>query len=293
MARLRGPMGCPWDREQTLQSIRQYTLEEVYEVFDAIERGSPEDLCEELGDLLLQVLFYAQMSQDVGGFSIADVLVGLNRKLIRRHPHVFGEQASAAAGNRALVTHADQATKVTQVLANWSEIKSMEKIEKQPRPAQRGASRLADVLRTQPAMLEASKLGSAAAKCGFDWPDARGLLDKLREEAAEVEAEMADGAAQDDLRMELGDLLFVAANLARYLKVDPEMALRDANLKFRTRFEAMEACEQTDGGPALEERSLEELEQLWQHAKHLEKEESDRILKASAKVIADIVSAAP
>ncbi len=276
MARLRGPGGCPWDREQTPETLRKYMLEETYEVLDAIDRRHAADLCEELGDLLLQVLFYAQMASEAGDYTIADVVRGLSRKLVRRHPHVFGGEASAAAGNTAQLETAGSEIGTSQVLANWYTIKQMERESKATDEVVGG--RLAGVLRAQPALLEAGKLGSAAAKCGFDWPDAAGLLAKVREEADEVEAEIglsAEGAAPSpELRMEVGDLLFIAANLARRLHVDPEMALRDANAKFRRRFGAMEkveATERRDGGLPLEQRSLDELEELWQQAKRLEK----------------------
>ncbi len=264
MARLRGPGGCPWDREQTPESIRPYTLEETYEVLDAIERKHPADLCEELGDLLLQVLFYAQMASEAGEFSIADVLRGLNRKLVRRHPHVFGVEAAAAAGNRAELDAAAEGIGTGQVLANWQAIKRMEKAKK-PQPE----SRLEGVLRAQPALPEAQKLGSAAAKCGFDWPDAAGIFAKIREETDEVEAEVraAGPTPNRELRLEIGDLLFVTVNLARHLGVDAETALRDANGKFRSRFAAMEAAE----GAPLEERNLDELELLWRAAKQRER----------------------
>ncbi len=271
MAQLRGPEGCAWDREQTPESIRRYTLEETYEVLDAIERGHAADLCEELGDLLLQVLFYAQMSEEAGQFSIVDVVRGLNRKLVRRHPHVFGQAASAAAGNGALLGKATSDIAPDQVTENWNAIKKMERkvnlMDELP------ISRLEGVLRHQPALLEAHKLGSAAARCGFDWPDPRGLLAKIREEADEVEAEIADGVpASRELQLEVGDLLFVTASLARHLGVDAETALRDANGKFRSRFQAMEGFERQDGGPSLGARSLEELEELWQAAKQQERQ---------------------
>ncbi len=270
MARLRGPEGCPWDREQTAETIRRFTIEEAYEVLDAIERRDQADLCEELGDLLLQVLFYAQMASEEGAFSIADVLAGLNRKLVRRHPHVFGEAASIAAGNTAQLAATEASIASSQVLANWHSIKQIEqKAKATPEPA----SRLDGVLRSQPALLEAHKLGSVAARCGFDWPDATGLLAKIREEADEVEAELREGAGPTpELRLEVGDLLFVTANLARHLHVDAETALRDSNRKFRSRFSTMETAEQHDGGPPLEERSLDALEELWQRAKDAERE---------------------
>ena len=276
MARLRGPDGCPWDREQTPETIRKYTLEETYEVLDAIERKHSADLCEELGDLLLQVLFYAQMASEAGEFSIADVIAGLNRKLIRRHPHVFGEEAAAAAGNTAILEQAGSEIGAAQVLSNWDAIKQMEhKVKAADEDGRR--SRLAGVLRGQPALLEAQKLGAATAKCGFDWPDVKGLLAKIREEADEVEAEIAPETAPPsaELQLEVGDLLFVTANLARRLHVDAETALRDANAKFRRRFGAMEQMEQADrqtGGLPLEERSLDALEAMWQQAKQLEKQ---------------------
>jgi len=269
MARLRGPEGCPWDREQTPETIRKYTLEETYEVLDAIDRKHPVDLCEELGDLLLQVLFYAQMASEAGEFSMADVIAGLNRKLIRRHPHVFGEAAAKKAGNQAALSSAEAGIGSEQVLFNWNAIKQMEHKSKVKHEG--GSSRLHGVLRAQPALVEADTLGAAAAKCGFDWPDTTGLLAKIQEEAAEVAAEISVGEAPSQaLHLEVGDLLFVTANLARHLHVNPELALRDANAKFRSRFTAMESAEQ-DGKP-LEERSLEELEALWQQAKAWERE---------------------
>jgi ATP diphosphatase len=263
MARLRGPGGCPWDREQDFDSIRKYTLEETYEVFDAIERRDWPALQDELGDLLLQVLFYAQMASDAGYFSIEEVTRGLSRKLIRRHPHVFGEEAAAAAGNRAPDLTVD-GIDAKQVLRNWDEIK---KLEKASQTVKEG--RLDGVSRSMPALSEAAKLGSKAAKAGFDWPDVSGLLDKLREETAEL-ADEIPGSMENNRRAreELGDLLFTAVNLARHLRIDPELALRDSNAKFRGRFQAME-----QGSPrALEELSADELEALWAAAKQRERQ---------------------
>jgi MazG family protein len=262
MARLRGPGGCPWDREQTFDSIRKYTLEETYEVFDAIERQDWAALKDELGDLLLQVLFYAQMASDAGHFSIKEVTEGLNRKLVRRHPHVFSEEAAAAAGNSASGLTVD-GIDAGQVLRNWDEIK---KLEKPARSAESGL--LDEVSRSMPALSEAAKLGSKAAKVGFDWPEVSGILDKLREEIVELEAEVfrekGDAAA---VREELGDLLFTTANLARHLKVDAELALRDANAKFRSRFRAME----TESERPLDKLGANELEALWSAAKQKER----------------------
>jgi MazG family protein len=259
MARLRGPGGCPWDREQSFATIRQYTLEETYEVLDAIEREQWTDLAEELGDLLLQVLFYAQMGEEAGYFSIVDVLEHLNRKLIRRHPHVFGEEASAAAGNRADVDAAS-ATEARHVLANWEAIKKAEKQQ------ETSVSLLDRVPRNFPALLEATKLGSNAAKVGFDWPDRVGLLEKVEEECREIEAEMAVGTSQEAVEAELGDLLFTIVNFARHLKINPELALRRTNAKFRRRFAAMEQASDR----ALHEQSAAELEALWEQAKQQE-----------------------
>src|SRR3984885_3057468 len=239
MARLRAPGGCPWDREQSFDSIRKYTLEETYEVFDAIERRNWADLKEELGDLLLQVLFYSEMASEAGDFTIAEVIVGLNQKLVRRHPHVFGDEAAAAAGNVAQGLTTDGIDS-TQVLRNWEHIKQLEKNSQVKDEESKG--RLDAIPRALPALLEATKLGSKAAKVGFDWPDVRGLFDKVQEEVGELEAELAAPEIEaDKVTSEMGDLLFTVVNLARHLHVDPEFALRGTNAKFRRRFAAMEA----------------------------------------------------
>lgn len=261
MARLRGPGGCPWDREQSFASIRRYTLEETYEVLDAIDREHWADLAEELGDLTLQVLFYAQMGAEAGYFTIADVLEHLNRKLVRRHPHVFGAEASAAAGNRAEVDAAT-AAEAAGVVANWEAIKRAEK-QGDSEGAAGGQSLLDAVPRGFPALLEASKLGGSAARVGFDWPDRTGLLDKVAEECREIEAEVAADAPAAAVEGEVGDLLFTVVNLARHLKVDPELALKRSNAKFRARFYAME---QASAG-TLAQRTAAELEALWAQAK--------------------------
>jgi len=264
MARLRAPGGCPWDREQNFDTIRKYTLEETYEVFDAIERRDFPHLAEELGDLLLQVLFYAEMAANEGQFTIVDVLNHLNRKLIRRHPHVFGDEAAREAGNAAIVDSRVEGS-AAAVLRNWEEIKAAEKaVKPQSEPAQ-PASRLDSVMRALPALLEAAKLGGKAQKAGFDWPHWRDLLPKIAEETAELEAEAASG---DPVRMpaieaELGDLLFTVVNLGRHLGVDAEMALRGCNLRFRERFREMELASPRP----LEELAPNELEDLWTAAK--------------------------
>jgi ATP diphosphatase len=244
MARLRAPDGCPWDREQTFDTIKRHTLEETYEVFDAIERRAWPDLKDELGDLLLQVLFYTQMAQEAGHFDLADVAENLNAKLIRRHPHIFGDV---------------QATDADAVLRNWEQIKLEEKKSKPPT-----VSMLDDVPRTMPATLEASKLGSKAAKVGFDWPDSSGLFAKMDEEIAELMVEV-EAEHSENVEAEFGDILFTAMNLARHLKVDPESALRRSNAKFRARFAAMEQA--AGGSEALQALQPNELEQLWAQAK--------------------------
>jgi XTP/dITP diphosphohydrolase/ATP diphosphatase len=278
MARLRSPEGCPWDREQTLDSIRKYTLEETYEVFDAIERRDWPHLSEELGDLLLQVLFYAEMAANEGHFTIEDVLGHLNNKLVRRHPHVFGDEASRAAGNRAEVDSAVEGS-AAAVLRNWEEIKRAEALHAADAPSAQKAlhaadapspqklleSRLDSVQRAMPALAEAAKLGAKAQKSGFDWTNWRDLLPKLAEETAELEAEAAsdDPARKPAVEAELGDLLFTVVNLGRHLGVDAEMALRGCNRRFRQRFYEMELA----SPQPLEELSAAELEQLWATAK--------------------------
>ena len=263
MARLRAPGGCPWDREQTFDTIKRYTLEETYEVFDAIERRAWPDLKDELGDLLLQVLFYAQMAAEAGYFDMSDVAANLNTKLIRRHPHVFPQSDTGE-----LVDAAD----ANMVLRNWEQIKAQEKAQKHtPQATESKPSGLDDIPRTMPAAFEAHKLGSRAAKVGFDWPDSTGLLAKLDEEIAELRAELQspnDPLAKRRIEEEFGDLLFTAINLARHLKIDSESALRAANAKFRARFRSMEA---TAGGyEALASRTPDELEALWAQAKQAE-----------------------
>ena len=267
MARLRAPGGCPWDREQSFDSIRKYTLEEAYEVFDAIERRDFPHLSEELGDLLLQVLFYAEMAANDGHFTIADVLNHLNNKLVRRHPHVFGDEASRAAGNRANVD-AEVAGSSAAVLRNWEEIKAAEKaLHEAAAPSAQNlpASRLDSVQRAMPALAEAAKLGAKAQKSGFDWPSWRDLLPKLVEETAELEAEASsdDPARKPAVEAELGDLLFTVVNLGRHLGVDAEMALRGCNRRFRQRFREMELASLRP----LEDLAPDELEALWAQAK--------------------------
>ena len=247
MAQLRAPGGCPWDREQTFDSIRRYTLEETYEVLDAIERKDWAGLKDELGDLLLQVLFYAEMAQEAKLFTLQDVTDNLSEKLIRRHPHVF-------ANREGVETSA-------QVLQNWEEIKKSERADA---PNVGEASLLDQVPRSLPALMEASKLGSKAASIGFDWSEAAPVFDKLQEELDELRQAMATGEkkAQEE---ELGDVLFTVVNLARKLGVQSEFALRASNAKFRRRFSAMESSAAVAGPMA--ELGPEGLEKLWDRAK--------------------------
>jgi len=249
MARLRAPGGCPWDREQNFDSIKPYLLEESYEVMDAIDARDFDGLAEELGDLLLQPVFFAQMASEEGRFDIADSLEAINSKLVRRHPHVFAEGDAK--------TSAD-------VLRRWDEIKAQER-EAKAKPRPKGL--LAGVPRSLPALVEAQRIASRAAGAGSDWSDIEQVFDKLREELAELDAARA-GAKPEEIEDELGDLLFVVVNIARFLKVDPEQALRKTNAKFRGRFAHVEAGVEASG-KTLPEAGIEEMERLWQEAKRL------------------------
>ncbi len=262
MAALRDPVsGCPWDVEQTFETIKPYTIEEAYEVADAIERRDLDDLKDELGDLLFQVVFHAQMASEAGEFSFGDVVEAVMTKMIRRHPHVFARSD----------TKTPEAVKI-----QWDEIKSIEKRERAERRARRGmiedfkAGFLGSVQRSQPALTEALKLQERAAKVGFDWSEAEPILDKIEEEIAELrEALKAD--APDKVKDELGDLIFALVNIGRHVKADPEQALRGTNTKFRRRFNYIEESLQADKA-SLEEAPLERMEELWQQAKRLERQ---------------------
>jgi MazG family protein len=245
MARLRAPGGCPWDREQTFDSIKPYTLEETYEVLDAIDRRDWPSLAEELGDFLLQAVFYSEIAAEAGHFSIADALDAINAKLIRRHPHVFGDETARTAGE------------VTRI---WGEVKAAEK-----KKEGREAGLLDSAPRALPALVEAQQITARAASVGFDWQDAAQVLDKLHEELAEfAEARRAGSPAQ--LEDELGDLLFVLVNLARFVKLDAEQALRKTNAKFRARFGYIER-RLAEQGKRLQDTPIAEMETLWQEAK--------------------------
>jgi nucleoside triphosphate diphosphatase len=280
MERLRAPGGCPWDREQTFDSIKPYTLEETYEVLEAIENRDWHELAGELGDLLLQVLFYAEMAKEQSSFSIDDVLDRLSAKLVNRHPHVFGD------------VKADTAAEVKK---NWEALKVEERKKRQTSEEtarEKQPSILAGVSSAMPSLLEAQKLSSRAAQAGFDWPNIDGLFDKLHEETAELREELQEfpspgpqpqgrGVAgsgrtavpeslQERLEGEVGDLFFVLVNIARYLSVDPESALRKSNRKFKRRFQWMEE-RLHESGRSADETSMEELETLWRRAKDQEK----------------------
>ncbi len=304
MERLRAPGGCPWDREQTFDSIKPYTLEETYEVLEAIDNRDWDELTGELGDLLLQVLFYSEMAKEQGTFSIDDVLDRLSGKLVDRHPHLFGD------------VKADTSAEVKR---NWEALKVEERKKRQSREAASAAasasaadssrpnkdgslpnpsitnkdgSILASISSKMPAMLEASKLSSRAAQVGFDWPNVEGLFDKLHEEADELREQLKEFPApgprpqgrgvassgrqvmgeelQTRLEEEVGDLFFVVVNIARYLSVDPESALRKTNRKFKRRFQWMEQ-RLHEAGRSPDQASMHELEALWQQAKGEEK----------------------
>lgn len=246
MARLRAPGGCPWDREQTFASIKRYTLEETYEVLDAIDREDWEGLREELGDFILQAVFYAEIAREAGLFSIAESLDHINAKLIRRHPHVFAEETAR--------TEAD-------VRKRWEEIKAEEKLSKR----EKAEGLLDSVPRAMPALVEAQQITSKATHVGFDWKNLDEVLEKFDEERGEF-ARALESESPDAIEDELGDLLFVLVNVARFVKVDPEQALRRTNAKFRTRFAHIERRLAAQGRQVAG-TPIDELESLWQESK--------------------------
>jgi len=252
MAQLRNPEGgCPWDVEQTFATIAPHTIEEAYEVADAIEQDDMPALKDELGDLLFQSVFHAQMAKELGEFEFDDVVNGVIDKMIRRHPHVFSDQT---------ISTADEQT------TSWEAIKAVERAEKTAGDAAADESALAGVVAGLPALTRAEKLQKRAARVGFDWPDARPVMDKLREETDELQAELDNKGGSVRLADELGDLLFVCVNLARKLNIDAETALRGANSKFEKRFRHMETIAIENGRP-LEELDLDTMEDLWQDTK--------------------------
>ena len=254
MEKLRGPDGCPWDKEQDFNSLKPMLVEEVYEVLEAIENGDFEGMSEELGDLLLHVVFHAHLGKEAGQFDINTVIDTISDKLIRRHPHVFGNESASTA---------------EEVIKNWETIKAREKAQKLKNGSAEQRSLLEGIPSKLPAIHEAHQISSRAARVGFDWPDLEGIFDKLQEEVKELKdviSAAGDGGRRERLEDEIGDMLFVIVNIARYLKIDSESALKRANRKFKSRFQYMEG-ELAKQGKTLEQTPLEEMEALWQKAK--------------------------
>jgi len=255
MAKLRTPgSGCPWDLEQNFATIAPYTIEEAYEIADAIARGDLDDLRDELGDLLLQVVYHARMAEEQSAFAFGDVVEAISRKMIRRHPHVFGDENGVITSGH--------------VAENWDRIKAEEKAERaarRPRQDAEHKSLLSGIKTGQPALTRALALQRKASTVGFDWNDPRAVLQKIREEADEIE-EALDGGSAEELAAETGDLLFALVNLARHINADPELALRGANAKFERRFSYIERSLEAQGR-SLDSASLEEMDSLWNAAK--------------------------
>ncbi len=252
MTRLRNPdSGCPWDVEQTFSSIAPHTIEEAYEVADAIEHNDMAALKDELGDLLFQVVFHAQMASEHGAFDFADVVTNVSEKMIRRHPHVFGD---------TLIDSPEAQTRA------WEDIKAEERALKDDQAGDLDGSALSGVISALPALIRAQKLQKRAARVGFDWPEARQVIDKINEEIGEIEAEMTSSPDPQRLEDELGDLLFVCVNLARKLGIEAETALRHGNAKFERRFRHMEASA-VGRGIEFSSLDLDEMEKLWVQAK--------------------------
>ena len=253
-ARLRAPNGCPWDREQTHRTLRTYLLEEAYEVLDALESGEDHKFAEELGDLLLQVVFHAQIAREEARFTVTDVIREIHEKMVRRHPHVFGKK---------------RARNAAEVLKNWEQIKAEERKSRQAalEPAAQPApgSLLDGIPHALPAVMEGFQLTRRAARIGFDWDSAKGVLDKLREESAELQHALQAGSPSK-IEEEMGDLLFAAVNLARFLRVDPEIALKHANAKFSSRFREMERMAR-ESGSELANVPRPRMEEFWERAK--------------------------
>lgn len=253
MARLRGPDGCPWDKEQDRNTLKPMLVEETYEVLEAIDNDDPEGLSEELGDLLLHVVFQAQLAKEEGTFDIDKVIKGICDKLVRRHPHVFGTETAASS---------------EEVIKNWEAIKAEEKAQKLKGRTPEQRSLLEGIPSKLPALHEAHQISSKAARVGFEWPDIEGVFEKLEEETHELREAMTgpEDSRQARVEDEIGDILFVIVNLARFLKIDSESALKRANRKFKTRFQHMEA-QLARVGRSLDGTSLDEMESLWREAK--------------------------
>jgi tetrapyrrole methylase family protein / MazG family protein len=257
-ARLRAPDGCPWDREQTHTSLRTYLIEEVYEVLEALESGDDGKFAEEMGDLLLQIVFHSQIAREEGRFDVSDVIREIHDKMVRRHPHVFGEK---------------RAKDSAEVLKNWEQLKKEERAAKKGGEEKKAESLMDGVSKALPAALEGFQLTRRAKRIGFDWENVDGVFEKLREETEELRQELLHGAGEKAGKRaeeEMGDLLFAAVNLARWLEIDPEIALKKANAKFAARFRAMEKMA-AERGKALADVDREEMERFWDSAKQNEK----------------------
>src|SRR5437899_713470 len=254
MEKLRGPNGCPWDKQQDFNSLKPMLVEEVYEVLEAIENGDFEGVSGELGDLLLHIVFHAHLGKEAGHFDINTVIEKISDKLVRRHPHVFGDESASTA---------------EEVIKNWEAIKAREKAQKLKSRTPDQPSLLEGIPSKLPAIHEAHQISSRAARVGFDWPDVEGIFDKLQEEVAKLKEVIStgdDAGRRERLEDEIGDMLFVIVNIARYLKIDSEAALKRSNRKFKSRFRYMES-ELAKQGKTLEQASLEEMEALWQKSK--------------------------
>jgi tetrapyrrole methylase family protein/MazG family protein len=268
-ARLRAPDGCPWDREQTHASLRTYLIEEAYEVLEALESGDDAKFAEEMGDLLLQIVFHSEIAKEEGRFSVSDVIREVHDKMVRRHPHVFGEK---------------RAKNTAEVLKKWEQIKKEERAAAGKKNGdgskqeEKAASLLDGVSRALPAALEGFQLTRRAARIGFDWDSVEGVFDKMNEEAAELRHALSAKDA-NKTEEEMGDLLFAAVNLARFLHVDPEIALKKANVKFSTRFRQMEGLA-AKSGKALADVPREKMEEFWETAKRSEKDDSQKSAEA-------------
>ena len=254
MAKLRAPDGCPWDREQDFADIARYTIEEAYEVADAIAKNDMTHLREELGDLLFQTVFHSRIAEEAGSFNLDDVTDDLVRKMVRRHPHVFGNAHDRSA---------------EQQVSEWEEVKAQERANKKDKNDNKNKSLLDDVALALPALMRAEKLQKRAARVGFDWPNLDGVVDKIVEEAQELK-DASESQNADAIEDEMGDLLFAVTNLARKLGVDPEVALRRTNDKFTRRFNFVEAGAE-QGGKKLSNMSLEDMDALWNKAKQEER----------------------
>lgn len=262
--RLKGPEGCPWDREQTFDTLKPMVLEEAYEVLEALDTGDRQELCLELGDLLFQVIFLSKLADEEGSFRIEDVIHAIISKMIRRHPHVFGDE---------------RASSPEEVIQNWESIKQAERAKRQTAMmAENSTPSILEGIPPMSALLEANKLTTKAARVGFDWSDIEGIFQKLHEEVDELKEALQtekEGPIDPRVEQEVGDLLFVAVNIARFLKIDPETALRKTNKKFIRRFQHIEHCLR-EAGRDFSQSDIQELEKFWQEAKLKSEEQAQK-----------------